>query len=331
MTLPSEGVETPTALSKATRSPAPCPISAPCLVRATSSRAQPVARASVQECPLSAVSSCDPKTNAALTKISEHVYWMPPGPPDRPSVCAVVGNRGTLMLDAGSSKAHTRAFLDALRAEGAARPSAVVYTHSHWDHVFGGAELGEQVIAQALTAEQLIGLAAMDWSDEGLDQRVAAGDASTQHAANVKEEMPSPRTVEVAPADIVFHDRLEIELGGVTVRVRHVGGDHCAESTVMHVEPDRVLFLGDCMYESSAGVLTADLALPLVDAILRFDAELYVEGHDPSVSSRQDIEDLIQKVRLAEKAVREGSAIAVPDEDTESFVQAFRAGRATAS
>ena len=268
---------------------------------------------------------------SVLTKITEHVYWMPPGPPDRPSVCAVVGDRRTLMLDAGSSQAHTRAFLDALSAEGAARPSAVVYTHSHWDHVLGGTELGTQVLAHASTAEQLIELAARDWSDEGLDQRVAAGHASPQHAENVKEELPSPRTVEVAPADIVFQDGLDIELGGVTVRVRHVGGNHSAESSVMYVEPDRVLFLGDCMYDSPAGVLTAELAFPLHDAILGFDAKFYVEGHHPSVSSRRDIEVLIEKMRLAERAVREGSAITAPDEDTEEFVQAFTAGRANAT
>ncbi len=263
---------------------------------------------------------------SGLTKITEHVYWMPPGPPDRPSVCGVVGDRWTLMLDAGSSRAHTRSFLDALGAETATRPSAVVYTHSHWDHVFGGAELGGQVIAHALTAERLLELATMDWSDEGLDQRVADGQASPQHASYVKEELPSPRTVEVAPADIVFQDRLDIELGGVTVSVRHVGGDHSAESSVMFVEPDHVLFLGDCLSDSPAGVLTAELAFPLHDAILRFDAELYVEGHHASVSSRTDIEGLIEKMRSAEKAVREGSAIAVPDEDTEYFVQAFREG-----
>jgi len=39
------------------------------------------------------------------------------------------------------------------------RWSAVVYTHSHWDHVLGGAELGGLVIAQAATAEQLVELA----------------------------------------------------------------------------------------------------------------------------------------------------------------------------
>jgi glyoxylase-like metal-dependent hydrolase (beta-lactamase superfamily II) len=53
------------------------------------------------------------------------------------------------MLDAGSSKAHTREFLNALWTQSAAWPSAVVYTHSDWDHVFGGAELGGQVIAHA--------------------------------------------------------------------------------------------------------------------------------------------------------------------------------------
>jgi glyoxylase-like metal-dependent hydrolase (beta-lactamase superfamily II) len=266
---------------------------------------------------------------SVLRKISEHVYWMPPGPPDRPSVCGVVGDRHTIMLDAGSSKAHTRVFLEALWAENAVRPSAVVFTHSHWDHVFGAAELGGLVIAHALTAEYLLELAETDWSDEALDQRVAAGQASSQHAANVKQELPSPRTVEIAPVDIVFQDRLDIELGRVTVRVRHVGGNHSADSSVMYIEPDRVLFLGDSMYESPAGVLTAEAVFPLYDAILGFDAELYVDGHAESVLARADIDSLIERMRLAEDVVRKGLPIADADEDTESFVRAFRAGLAS--
>jgi glyoxylase-like metal-dependent hydrolase (beta-lactamase superfamily II) len=265
---------------------------------------------------------------SALTKISGHIYWMPPGPPDRPSVCGVVGARRSLMLDAGSSRAHTREFLDALRDENAEPPSAVVYTHSHWDHVFGGVELDGIVIAHASTAKRLIELAATDWSDDGLDRRVAAGQSSLQHAEHVKAELPSPRTVEVALADIIFQDELDIELGGVTVRVRHVGGNHSVDSCVMYVEPDRVLFLGDCLGDSPAGALTSELAFPLFDAILGFDAETYIEGHSASISSRADIEALNEKVRLAEKAVREGSAGVIPDDDdTTSFVEAFRAGR----
>lgn len=261
-----------------------------------------------------------------LTKVAEHVYWLPPGEPDRPSLCAVVGDRRTLMLDAGSSNAHTRQFLEALAAEGVAPPSAVVYTHSHWDHVFGGSELGAYVIAHASTAEQLSELAATDWSDEALDARVAAGQASPDHAAHVKAELPSPRSVDVAPADIVFQDGLDIELGGVTARVRHVGGDHCAESSVVYVEPDRVLFLGDCLYASPDGVLRAESAFPLYDAILEFDAELYVEGHNEAVSSRVEMERMNEKLRAAEQAAREGTVVDTSDEDTDYFLEAFKAG-----
>ena len=268
---------------------------------------------------------------SVLTKISQHVYWMPPGPPDRPSVCAVVGARRTLMLDAGSSENHIREFLDALSRESAVRPSAVVYTHFHWDHVFGGAHVGGLVIAHALTADRLIELARMDWSDEGLERRVAAGLASPQHAAHIKQELPSPRSVEVAPADILFQDRLDIELGGVSVHVRHVGGDHSADSSVLYVEPDRVLFLGDCLCDSPEGILTRELAFPLHHAILLFDAELYVEGHHESVSSRSDMASLIEKARFAEQAVREGAATGVRDDETDSFVKAFRAGRTAGS
>jgi hypothetical protein len=72
------------------------------------------------------------------------------------------------------------------------------------------------------------------------------------------------------------------------------------------------------------------LALPLHDAILRFDAELYVEGHHESSSSRAEIQSLIEKMRLAENLVREGSSTSEQDEDTEYFVRAFRRGRLAA-
>ena len=266
-----------------------------------------------------------------LAKITDHVYWMPPGPPDRPSLCGVVGARRTLMLDAGSSVAHTRAFLDALVTASGTRPSAVVYTHADWDHVLGGAEVGGLVIAHALTAERLIELAERDWSDEGLDLRVAAGTSSAQHAADVKAEMPAPRMVAVAPADIIFQDRIEIDLGDVTVCVRHIGGDHSADSSVMHVEPDRVLFMGDCLSASPEGAMTSASALRLRELILGSSAEHYIEGHHESVSTRSETESLLEKLRLADRAAREGLAIEAPDEDTEYFLEAFRAGLAATS
>ena len=61
---------------------------------------------------------------------------------------------------------------------------------------------------------------------------------------------------------------------------------------------------------------------------LGFGAERFVEGHHPAVSSREEMDALFEKMRLAELAAREGTAIAAPDDDTDYFVQAFAAGLA---
>jgi glyoxylase-like metal-dependent hydrolase (beta-lactamase superfamily II) len=203
------------------------------------------------------------------------------------------------MLDAGSSAAHARSFLDGLSDEDVAPPSLVVLTHSHWDHVFGAAELGAPVVAQARTAGYLAELAKLDWSDEALDARLAAGEVSEFHVANVKQELPSPREVRVAPADIVFRDSLMFELGDVTVRAQHLLNNHTDDGCVLFVEPDRVLFVGDATCDSPAGVLTARLALPLFDALLGLGAQQVVEGHNDTVQSRAEFEQLAATFREA--------------------------------
>ena len=237
-----------------------------------------------------------------VEQVSEHVWWMPPGPPDRPSLCAVVGDRWTLALDAGSSRAHTREFLSGLPE----RPAAVAYTHSHWDHVFGGVEIDRLVIAHSLTARRLDEMAVRDWNDEA------------NVSEHIRQELPAPRVVEIAPADVVFTERIDLDLGGLRVSVEHVGGDHCDDACVMLVESDALLFLGDCLCASPAEKLTIELALPLYDRMLSYPAEQYVEGHHPAVETRAELEGLIEKARAAARGE------ATPgDEDAEYFLNAF--------
>jgi glyoxylase-like metal-dependent hydrolase (beta-lactamase superfamily II) len=260
-----------------------------------------------------------------LSRISPRVYWLPPGKPDRPSLCAVVGEHGTLMLDGGASSAHARAFLDQLAAEGVAPPTATALTHSDWDHVFGAAEVNAPVVAHRLTAEDLVALAGTDWSDEALDARVAAGARTPQHARNLKEELPSPRDVRIALADITFEDALDLDLGGVDVHVEHVGGDHAPDSSVVYVEQDRVLFLGDSLYASTSGperTLTTKLAFPLLDTVLSFDAELFVEGHTDSVMSRTELVTLLDDFRHAGTLVDECASNSGAVDETSALVRA---------
>ena len=280
------------------------------------------------------------------------MYWLPPAKPDRPSLCAVVGEHATLMLDAGASDAHARLFLDALAAEGVAPPIAVVLTHSDWDHVFGAVEVGAPVIAHRLTDVALAALAATDWSDEALERRVEAGVRSPEHAANIKAELPAPRNVRVARAETLFDDGLDLELGGATIQVRHVGGDHAADSTVIFVKEDRLLFLGDALYESTGGeaggavrTLTAERAFPLLDVVRAFDAELYVEGHTDTVMPHAEAVELLDQIHwageLVSNSVADGRSLdeaaalaaarddlgAEPSELQADLIRAFVAGR----
>jgi glyoxylase-like metal-dependent hydrolase (beta-lactamase superfamily II) len=240
-------------------------------------------------------------TEQKLHRISDHVYWMKPDVPDRPSLCAVVGKNLTVMLDGAASKAHARLFLDALTAEKVRLPDYVVLTHWHWDHVFGLAEIGRPVMAQRETAARLETLSHYDWQDSALDERVLTGEEAVFCADNIKLELPAPRDVQIRQADIVFDTTLQLRLGDVTCQIEHVGGDHAADSSVIYVMPDKLLFLGDCLYYAMYAPVhhhTTRNMFPLLDKLLAYDAEFYVEGHSDMLINRDQFEGLARKLRL---------------------------------
>ena len=91
----------------------------------------------------------------------------------------------------------------------------------------------------------------------------------------------------------MFSEGLDFELGGVRMQVRHVGGDHADDSTVVYVEPDGVLFLGDCLYEAPTGGYTVERVTPLLATVRSFAATHFVEGHNETVLSRAELEEMI--------------------------------------
>ncbi len=277
-----------------------------------------------------------------LNQVSEHVYWMPPGPPDRPSLCVVVSGSDCLMLDAGASAAHARDFLGALAAMGLPSPRFFVLTHWHWDHVFGAAALGVPVIAHVATAERLGTLASYAWDDVALEQRLATGEEIAFCADNIKLELPSPREVQIARASIVFQGAMEVRVGEVTCSIMHVGGDHAADSCVVHVAPDGVVFLGDCLYDAIYTPVrhyTAAKLLPLLDTLTQLDGGHWIEGHTPSIMSSTEFQALASKMRAAARLVErlgtdETTILSVAradghevDADFEDIVRGLIAGR----
>ena len=241
--------------------------------------------------------------DAAFRVLTEHVdMFTPDDRTDRPALGAVHGVRGTLLVEGGASAAHLRAFLDELEHRGRPPAIALALTHWHWDHSFGASAAGVPVIAHPDSAAELRRQAAYDWSDEALDARVAEGLELAFCRDMLKLELPDRSGLRIAIPDVLVADRHAVDLGGVSAEIRYVGGDHAPDSLVVYVPSDRVLFLGDCLYQrlhSPVEHLTVAGVRGLMDRLAGLDVAVAVEGHNDEPWDAAGFDARLRELRTA--------------------------------
>ena len=243
---------------------------------------------------------------------------------DRPALAGIWGDRGTLVVDAGNSPSHARLMLDMLAQRQAANRiggsstenhacshTFVVLTHWHWDHVFGAKAMNLPIIAQEYTNTMIRRMMTYDWTDEALDQRVEEGIEVTFCSDMIKKEFPHNRDdIQLIPPHIVFQDKLTLDLGGLTCHIHRVGGDHTEDSTIVYVEEDKTLFLGDCLAPDlylPKWTFTVQGVLALVEKLAAYDADIIVESHTDPVD-RATFARQLEDLRLTALAVKEWGA-----------------------
>lgn len=226
-----------------------------------------------------------------LEKLKRRYWYLTPvAETDRPIIGAVVGDRMTLMIDAGNSEAHAQFFLSELEKHQILSPRMVVLTHWHWDHIFGLSRLNIPSIASRLTKAEMEKLIPYLWTDEALDERVENGVEIEFCASAIKKEYGSDRSIKIKLPDITFENKLEIDLGGVTCQLQQVGGDHSPDSVVVYIKEEKILFLGDAIYANlyaSKWKYTEDFMLQLLEAIDQFDADTYILSHGTAISKAE--------------------------------------------
>lgn len=220
----------------------------------------------------------------SIKKIGQSFWYITPvSLTDRPILGMVVGNNKTLMIDAGNSEDHANYFIQRTLKHENAKPDLVVLTHWHWDHIFGLSALSDSVsIASAKTRKEMEKLVPFSWSDEAIDERVREGTEIEFCAKAIKEEYQGHREIQVVLPDVTFDRRMEIDLGGVTCVVQHVGGDHAADSVIVYVKEEKILFLGDCIYPKMYAEkvhYTVKEILRLLAELEAFDADTYIPSH----------------------------------------------------
>ena len=198
-----------------------------------------------------------------------------------------------MVVDAGNSPAHADQLIAGLSRFGPVRQTYLAITHWHWDHVFGASAFAAPMFAHEQTRRLVAHMAQLEWSDEALDQRVRDGTEIAFCRDMIRAEWPNPRHPRIRVPDVTFTNRIEFNLGGVVCAVQHVGGDHSPDSCVMHIPEDRVLFLGDCLspdLHHGPPRYTMEKVVPLLDALLAFDADQFLYGHDLEPVSRTEFD-----------------------------------------
>ena len=222
-----------------------------------------------------------------LKKISEHIWIMPyESERDRPNLGYVKGDNWSLAIDAGHSDNHVKEFYALLEAEGLPLPSLTVLTHWHWDHTFGMHAVNGLTLANEKTNGHLL-----EWKNK------IEGNGPAEFLAlheSIRKEYAGGKEVIVVPADILFSGEMMLDLGGCKVRVIESEAPHTEDSTLVYVEEDKVLFLGDSTCKDfQKGIKDPVLRQKLADKIKAINPEICVEGHWNPVETSDTLGDLM--------------------------------------
>ena len=184
-----------------------------------------------------------------LRKITDRV-WMIVGSNRRiqPNIGIITNKTETVLVDCGNSPAWGNFIQEVLTSTGAAPVSHIIYTHHHWDHVFGAMSFDAPIIAHEKCLDYLKLEAQKPWSAQFLKEEAAKNPKNktgydvkiraVQHWDDFRIRLPQ----------LTFRDRMVLELSDGRLLLESTDSPHSEDSVLVYDEQDRVLFAGDAFY-----------------------------------------------------------------------------------
>ena len=222
-----------------------------------------------------------------LKQLTDHIWIMPfEAERDRPNLGYVKGDNWSMAIDAGHSAAHTMDFYDLLGKENLPLPALTVITHWHWDHTFGMHAVNGLCLANAKTNKYL-----SEWKEKieknGPDEFFAIHES-------IRREYAGGAEVIVKQADMVFSGEITLDLGNCKVKVIQAEAPHTDDSTLIYVDNDDTLFLGDATgADFFTGIKRTDICDKLAYTIKEINPGICVEGHWMPVDVQDTLNDLM--------------------------------------
>ena len=210
-----------------------------------------------------------------LTKVTDRVWYYPfEKERDRPILGYLKGDEWSFAVDAGHSRQHTLEFYSALEKAGLPLPYVTVLTHWHWDHSFGLHAIKGKCISNARTRDQLLEFKKLI-ADQGVEDFLSMDEGIRNEYSDLKNN-----PVVISVPDTIFSDEMRIDAGSCPIRLFQAESPHTDDSTLIVVEREKVLFLGDAAGgEYPTWVKDPALCRKLADTIDGLDIEICLESH----------------------------------------------------
>ena len=252
-----------------------------------------------------------------LQQVSEHVFYVEGAAGTAlenegfiSNAGFVVPPAGVVVIDALGTPSLGAMLLKHIRSVTDQPIIKVITTHYHADHIYGlqvFKELGAEIIAPAGANDYLNAPNAV----ERLEERRFSLDPWV-----------NDKTYLVTPT-VLLTQSTEFELGGVKLVVTLLGGAHSDGDLTVYVEPDRVLFSGDIIFEGRVAFLGDANTKHWLDVLQQMETAKLVAlipGHGPAA---EEPTQAISMTRRYLAYIREVMGAAV--ENMAAFDEAYAA------
>ncbi|MBW4720385.1 MBL fold metallo-hydrolase [Saccharothrix obliqua] len=249
----------------------------------------------------------EPIVRGEPVEVADGVFVIPDGRVRLvPNIGIVVGTRAALVVDTGLGPRNGALVLARARRLAGDRPLYLTTTHFHPEHGFGAQAFQGHATFVASSAQR----------DEAHRKSAAFAGMFRGLGPAVAAELADFRPV--APDLVYTGDRAEIDLGGRTAVLRHVGPAHTAGDQV--VLADGVLFTGDLVENRMFPIAPyfpphdtdVDVVrwIAVLDELLRLDPAVVVPGHGEvaDVALVRAVRDYFDHVRGEVSALRAAGA-----------------------
>jgi len=252
-----------------------------------------------------------------VKKVSEHVYYVEGIPgiaTDNEGFISnagfVVTGAGVVVFDSLGTPSLADKLLQKIKTVTDQPVLKVVVSHFHADHIYGlqvFEELGAEIIAP-YGAQKYI---RSDAAKERLEER----QFSLEPWVNEDTHLVLP--------DTTVTKSTEFTMGGLTFIINYMGKAHSDGDLTMLVEPDKVLFSGDIIFEGRIPFVGSADSKKWLETLTRLDTDgltALVPGHGPASSNPKNTISLTRRY-LAHLRKVMGTGI----EDLEPFDEVYAA------